>query len=235
MPILHPRGRRRRHRLPGGLTTLRLGLAEWSISLPRTLPGRLGAAVDELRSRRDTERAQEIGNLLERRDEVVRPDAEIAVGIAPFGADDQGLGENGAKPAERILGEMVVMPFGRVAVLARVHLHGRQHHAVLELDAAAAPGPKEVEIGSLLIRHVRLVPAEIESARMIGPQVRRYRRSACAVLTLPLATSACTREGSRVPGSPQPPPPAVSMMTRSRSWSVVTILEGMASLRPSAR
>ena len=53
--------------------------------------------------------------------------------------------------------------------------------------------------------------------------------------TLPLATSAATRAGSRSRGLPYPPPPAVTRMKWSSLARTVSTLDWISSTRPSAR
>ena len=87
---------------------------------------------------------QEGGDAGEGRDVGIGPDAEVAIGVAADGVDDQRLGHDAAGAADGVFGEVLEVPVGRGAVRGGfVHLHGRDDDAVGKGDAAEREGGKE--------------------------------------------------------------------------------------------
>src|SRR4051794_14656047 len=93
--------------------------------------------MEELRAGRGAARLQGLGELGEPGDEVVRPYAQIAMRVAPLRLDGERLGENQPGAAQGEFLQMRRMPVGRPSVLSHVHLHRRDHDAVLQAEAAA--------------------------------------------------------------------------------------------------
>jgi hypothetical protein len=98
----------------------------------------------ELRRRQHALLFQKIGDPAQRRDMVVGPDAEIAIGVAADRIDDQRLRHHRAGAADGVFRQMLEMPVGRQTIRRRlVHLHRGDHDPIREVDGAQPEGAEQ--------------------------------------------------------------------------------------------
>ena len=130
------RDRARRYRLPP-VPIVDLGRSlQRPVAFPRTGGTRLAAGMTELDSGCRVLLLDEPDQALQRLDEGVIPDTEVAHGAATTPLDLGGFDNHEAGAARRELAGIHQMPVGRKPLHGRILMHRRHHDAVAQLDAS---------------------------------------------------------------------------------------------------
>jgi hypothetical protein len=128
------RDRARRHRLPRVPVLDLRGLLQGPVAFPGTVGARLAAGMAELDPGDRVLLLDELDQPLERLDEGIVPDTEIAHGAAAAPLDLGRFDHDEAGAAGREFSRIHQMPIGRKTLHRRVLMHRRHHDAVLQLD-----------------------------------------------------------------------------------------------------
>lgn len=137
---------------------------------PRDVDGPTSARMMQLCRRQNALLVQEIDDPLLPRDVVVRPDAQVTIGVAPDGIHDQTLSHYGARAADCELCQMLEVPIRRLAVGGcLVHLHRRDDDPVRKRYTPQLEWAEEHRLpGRLLVSHAKSLSNIYSAARAVG-------------------------------------------------------------------